>query len=76
MSDKQTTNECDIVQITPCSGWSFRHQNEGQADSVYPVAAWALPQDSGVIGLIPARGAVTELNIARLMLPPPVGRLI
>ncbi|WP_183116477.1 hypothetical protein [Gluconacetobacter diazotrophicus] len=73
MTDKQTTSDHEIVQIIPCSDWNFRHQNDGQADSVYPVAAWALLQNGGVIGLIPARGAVTERNIARLVPPPPLG---
>lgn len=72
-NDNQTTDDRKIVQISPCDGWVFRHPNEHRADSIYPVAAWALLSSGVVIGLIPVSTAKDNHDRARLVFPPPLG---
>jgi hypothetical protein len=67
------SKESNIIQITPCDGWVFRHINEGRSDSVHPVAAWALLSTGVVVGLIPVSDAKDEGGRAQLVFPPPIG---
>jgi hypothetical protein len=66
-------------QIIPCSGWNYTHPNpqQGGAEVIHPVAAWALLESGEVIGLLAIqdseRGPKTTDGIARLVAPPPVG---
>lgn len=73
VTDNQTTEEREIIQISPCSGWVFRHHNECRPDSVYPVAAWALLSSGVVVGLIPVSDAKDNHGRAKLVFPPPIG---
>ncbi len=62
----------DIKSLTPCNDWYFVAKGTRDEDIVFRVAAWALLQNSDVIGLISASGAGTETNVARLVAPPPI----
>lgn len=44
-----------IVQLTPCSGWSYIAYDEGRVIT-HSVAAWALMDSGEVVGLIPVTG--------------------
>lgn len=71
-SDNRTTDDREIIQISPCDGWVFRHANEHRADSIYPVAAWALLSSGVVVGLIPVSNARDNHGRAKLVFPPPL----
>lgn len=73
MHNSEKPDDPEIVQISPCDGWVFRHQNDHQKDSIYPVAAWALLRSGRVVGLIPASTSKDERDRAALVLPPPLG---
>lgn len=65
-----------IMQITPCSGWNYIHQDDHSGKLyIHPVAAWALLETGDVIGLVPGaiKDSSTPGKTAQLVQPPAVG---
>ncbi|WP_070404167.1 hypothetical protein [Kozakia baliensis] len=73
MANDETPVSREIIQISPCDGWVFRHKNAHRADSIYPVAAWALLSTGAVVGLISVADAKDHHGRAKLVFPPPLG---
>lgn len=60
----------NITQIIPSSDWFFVGDCHG-ADMVYPLAAWAMTAEGGIIGLIAEEIAPNEeVQTPKLVLPP------
>ena len=65
----------DFVSVSSCTGWQFVHKDDGAAEVVHPIAAWAVTKAGDVVGLIAVTGGGDDRNMpgtCRLVPVPPV----